>query len=100
MSPSGELSILSRAGSPISAALVAFAGNSLTTFRRCRDSFDAIYGASAGAINATYFLTGQREGVDIYAEDIANRTFCDLSRLLGPSKSAACHTNMPAAGVA
>ena len=54
----------------------------------CRDSFDAIYGASAGAINATYFLTGQREGVDIYAEDIANRTFCDLSRLLGPSKSA------------
>ena len=56
--------------------------------RRCRDSFDAIYGASAGAINATYFLTGQREGVDIYAEDIANRTFCDLSRLLGPSKSA------------
>ena len=54
----------------------------------CRDSFDAVYGASAGAINATYFLTGQREGVDIYAEDIANRTFCDLSRLLGPSKSA------------
>jgi len=53
-----------------------------------RDSFDAIYGASAGAINATYFLTGQREGVNIYADDIANRTFCDLSRLLGNSKSA------------
>ena len=62
-----------------------------------RDSFDAIYGASAGAINATYFLTGQREGVDIYAEDIANRTFCDLSRLLGPSKSAAPRRATPAA---
>ena len=42
-----------------------------------------MYGASAGAINATYFLTGQREGVDIYAEDIANKTFCDLGRLVG-----------------
>ncbi len=53
--------------------------------RRChhRDSFDAVYGASAGAINATYFLTGQPEGVSIYADDIANKTFCDLSRLVG-----------------
>ncbi len=42
-----------------------------------------MYGASAGAINATYFLTGQREGVDIYPEDIANKTFCDLGRLVG-----------------
>jgi predicted patatin/cPLA2 family phospholipase len=50
---------------------------------RCRDAFDAVYGASAGAINATYFLTGQRDGVDIYAEDIANKTFCDLGRLVG-----------------
>ena len=49
----------------------------------CRDAFDAVYGASAGAINATYFLTGQRDGVDIYAEDIANKTFCDLGRLVG-----------------
>jgi hypothetical protein len=48
-----------------------------------RDAFDAVYGASAGAINATYFLTGQRDGVDIYAEDIANKTFCDLGRLVG-----------------
>ncbi len=52
-------------------------------FPRHRDSFDAVYGASAGAINATYFLTGQREGVDIYPEDIANKTFCDLGRLVG-----------------
>jgi len=42
-----------------------------------------VYGASAGAINATYFLTGQREGVDIYPEDIANKTFCDVGRLVG-----------------
>ena len=55
----------------------------LTPDACCRDAFDAVYGASAGAINATYFLTGQREGVDIYAEDIANKTFCDLGRLVG-----------------
>jgi predicted patatin/cPLA2 family phospholipase len=54
----------------------------------CRDAFDAVYGASAGAINATYFLTGQRDGVDIYAEDIANKTFCDLGRLVGRNAGA------------
>ncbi|DBB06018.1 TPA: hypothetical protein ACH3X3_009994 [Trebouxia sp. C0006] len=48
-------------------------------FREC---FDAVYGSSAGAINATYFLSGQREGVRIYYEDIANKQFVDLSRLL------------------
>jgi hypothetical protein len=37
----------------------------------CRDAFDAVYGASAGALNATYFLSGQREGVNIYHEHIA-----------------------------
>jgi len=31
-----------------------------------RDVFDCVYGSSAGAINATYFLSGQRDGVDIY----------------------------------
>ena len=31
-----------------------------------RDAFDVVYGSSAGAINATYFLSGQRDGVDIY----------------------------------
>ena len=30
-----------------------------------------MYGASAGALNATYFLSGQREGVDIYHQHIA-----------------------------
>ncbi len=48
----------------------------------CRDVFDVAYGSSAGAINATYFLSGQREGVDVYSQDISNKTFCDLRRLL------------------
>lgn len=42
-----------------------------------------MYGSSAGAINATYFLSGQREGVDIYSQDITNTDFIDLRRLLG-----------------
>lgn len=41
-------------------------------------------GSSAGAINATYFLSGQPEGVSIYHEDIANRRFVDLNRLMKP----------------
>lgn len=52
----------------------------------CRECFDAIYGSSAGAINATYFLSGQREGVRIYYEDIANKKFVDLGRLLDRKK--------------
>ncbi|GBF93186.1 DNA-directed RNA polymerase I subunit-like [Raphidocelis subcapitata] len=36
-----------------------------------RDAFDAVYGASAGAINSTYFLTGQTEGLDIYTDHLA-----------------------------
>ncbi|KAK9839773.1 hypothetical protein WJX81_000473 [Elliptochloris bilobata] len=46
------------------------------------DAFDAVYGSSAGAINATYFLSGQRDGVNIYREDVANRRFVDLRRLV------------------
>jgi predicted patatin/cPLA2 family phospholipase len=47
------------------------------------DAFDAVYGASAGAINAAYFLAGQaRLGTTIYHEDINNRHFIDLSRPL------------------
>jgi predicted patatin/cPLA2 family phospholipase len=46
-------------------------------------AFDAVYGASAGAINAAYFLAGQaRLGTTIYHEDINNRQFIDLSRAL------------------
>lgn len=47
-----------------------------------RDAFDAVYGSSAGAINATYFLSGQRDGVNIYREDIANDRFVCLRRLV------------------
>ena len=47
-----------------------------------RDAFDTVYGSSAGAINSTYFLSGQRQGVDIYHEHIASTEFIDLKRLL------------------
>ena len=44
-------------------------------------AFDAVYGSSAGAINAAYFLAGQaRMGTTIYYEDINNRRFIDLRR--------------------
>jgi predicted patatin/cPLA2 family phospholipase len=44
-------------------------------------AFDAVYGSSAGAINAAYFLAGQAGlGTRIYHEDINCRRFIDLSR--------------------
>jgi predicted patatin/cPLA2 family phospholipase len=44
-------------------------------------AFDAVYGSSAGAINAAYFLAGQAGmGTTIYFEDINNRSFIDLTR--------------------
>ena len=46
-------------------------------------AFDAVYGSSAGAINAAYFLAGQAGlGTTIYYEDINNRQFIDLLRPL------------------
>lgn len=46
-------------------------------------AFDAVYGSSAGAINAAYFLAGQAGlGTTIYLEDIKTRAFIDLSRPL------------------
>ena len=46
-------------------------------------AFDEIYGSSAGAINAAYFLAGQaRLGQTVYYEDINNRHFIDLRRSL------------------
>ncbi len=43
--------------------------------------FDRIYGSSAGAINAAYFLAGQAAlGTRIYYEDINNRRFIDPGR--------------------
>ncbi|KFM29189.1 hypothetical protein F751_3270 [Auxenochlorella protothecoides] len=43
--------------------------------------FDVVYGSSAGAINATYFLSGQRDGVTIYHDHIAHEGFVSLKRL-------------------
>jgi predicted patatin/cPLA2 family phospholipase len=49
----------------------------------CTHAFDAVYGSSAGAINAAYFLAGQAGlGTSIYFEDINNRSFIDLARPL------------------
>jgi predicted patatin/cPLA2 family phospholipase len=47
-------------------------------------AFDAVYGSSAGAINAAYFLAGQAAvGTTIYYEDINNRQFINLWRAIG-----------------
>ncbi len=47
------------------------------------DCFDAIYGSSAGAMNAAYLLAGQAAlGTTIYYDDINNRKFIDLLRPL------------------
>ena len=44
-------------------------------------AFDAVYGSSAGAINAAYFLAGQaRVGTTIYFENINNSRFISLAR--------------------
>lgn len=59
-----------------------------------RDAFDAVYGSSAGAINATYFLSGQREGVCIYHDHIAHNEFIDLKRLWSNDPDAAV-LNLP-----
>jgi predicted patatin/cPLA2 family phospholipase len=46
-------------------------------------AFDAVYGSSAGAINAAYFLAGQaRLGTRIYYEDINTTRFIRLARAL------------------
>ncbi|MCS6816139.1 MAG: patatin family protein [Blastocatellia bacterium] len=46
------------------------------------EAFDAVYGASAGAINGAYFLAGQAAfGTSIYYQDIANRRFINPARL-------------------
>jgi predicted patatin/cPLA2 family phospholipase len=54
-----------------------------------RGAFDAVYGSSAGAVNATYFLSDQRDGVDVYSEHIARPEFIDLARLVRRRAAAA-----------
>jgi hypothetical protein len=46
-----------------------------------REAFDAVYGASAGALNATYFLSGQLDGVSIYHDYLCTGEFLSLKRL-------------------
>jgi predicted patatin/cPLA2 family phospholipase len=47
-------------------------------------AFDGVYGSSAGAINAAYFLAGQAAlGTTIYYEDINNARFISLRRSFG-----------------
>lgn len=50
-----------------------------------RDVFDAVYGSSAGAINAAYFIAGQCTSCgSIYYEDVCDRRFINpLRRLAG-----------------
>eukprot|EP01025_Chloroclados_australasicus_P000569 TRINITY_DN10256_c0_g3_i1.p1 TRINITY_DN10256_c0_g3~~TRINITY_DN10256_c0_g3_i1.p1 ORF type:complete len:374 (-),score=33.95 TRINITY_DN10256_c0_g3_i1:736-1857(-) len=46
-----------------------------------RECFDVVYGSSAGAINLTYYLTGETHGLSVYIDDISNTEFVDLRRL-------------------
>ena len=45
------------------------------------DCFDAVYGSSAGAMNLTYYLAKQPEGVAAYQEDLVGGEFLDLRRI-------------------
>jgi predicted patatin/cPLA2 family phospholipase len=74
------------------------------------DAFDAIYGSSAGAINAAYFLGGRAGiGTTIYYEDINSLKFIDPTRPLRGrpildlgflfDDVAAKHKPLPVAGV-
>ena len=45
--------------------------------------FDAVYGTSAGALAGAYFVAGQmRFGTTTFYEDVNNRWFIDLFRLI------------------
>jgi predicted patatin/cPLA2 family phospholipase len=46
------------------------------------DAFDACYGSSAGAMNLTYYLAQQPEGIKAYEEDLCDGAFLDIKRHL------------------
>lgn len=52
-------------------------------------------GSSAGAINATYFLSGQNHGVDIYHDKIACEEFISLRRLWKGDREGTPVLNLP-----
>ena len=48
----------------------------------CRNVFDEVYGTSAGAVNAAYFLASQCElGISIYFDDISSLRFANPARV-------------------
>lgn len=50
-----------------------------------RNSFDLVCGSSAGAIAGAYFVAGQAGyGATIFYENINNKNFVDMRRLVGP----------------
>jgi predicted patatin/cPLA2 family phospholipase len=50
-----------------------------------RNTFDAVYGASAGAISGAYFVAGQNQGINVYTDNLCCGRFLDLTSLLPPS---------------
>jgi predicted patatin/cPLA2 family phospholipase len=47
----------------------------------CRNVFDDVYAASAGGVNAAYFLSGQGElGISVYFDDISSLRFANPLR--------------------
>lgn len=58
-------------------------------FLGLNDTFDTIYGSSAGSINAAYFLSGQIQyGVAVYYQLINNKKFVDKRKLFDLRSSA------------
>lgn len=53
------------------------------------DCFDVVYGSSAGAMNLTYYLARQPEGVAAYQEDLVGGEFLDLMRIAARSSTSA-----------
>jgi len=52
------------------------------------NTFDIVYGTSAGAFNGAYLIAGQANyGGTIYYQNINNYTFIDLRRFFSPGKS-------------
>src|SRR5215216_627721 len=52
------------------------------------NSFDIVYGTSAGAFNGAYLVAGQANyGGTIYYQDINNKRFIDINRLFIPGRN-------------